>query len=304
VTYVGCGRFDSPRTWRVEVAKIGVQAMMLKAEFEQHGAYATLKRLGEVGFHVVELSQIPMTAENVDEIDRARVELGVDIAAVSAMLEPTEGLPGDSLARDFDKVVGDCARLDTRIVRIGMMPFPAMASRQALLDFCKQSDEMAARLSEHGIGLYYHNHHVEFAKYDGRYILDIMRDRAPRLKFELDVHWIHRGGRDPVSVLKEYAGLVDLVHLKDYRIGQMPEDAFASLSAGDLQSFMAAFEGIVQFAEIGEGNLDFTSIIEQSLASGAKYLLIEQDKQYGRDPFDCLATSRKNLIALGYQSLI
>jgi sugar phosphate isomerase/epimerase len=163
---------------------------------------------------------------------------------------------------------------------------------------------MAARLSEHGIGLYYHNHHVEFAKYDGQYILDIIRDSAPRLKFELDVHWIQRGGRDPVSVLKEYAGLVDLVHLKDYRIGQMPENAFASLSAGDLQGFMAAFEGVVQFAEIGEGNLDFISIIEQSLASGAKYLLIEQDKQYGRDPFDCLATSRKNLIALGYQSLI
>jgi hypothetical protein len=32
-------------------------------------------------------------------------------------------------------------------------------------------------------------------------------------------------------------------------------------------------------------------------------LLIGQDKQYGRDPFDCLATSRKNLIALGYQNL-
>ena len=286
------------------MAKIGVQAMMLKTEFEQLGAYATLKRLSDVGFHAVELSQISMSPDSVDEIDRARVELGMDIAAVSATLEATEGMPGDSLASDFDKVVADCKRLDTQLVRMGMMPFSAMASRKALLSFCKQCDEMAARLSEHGIGLYYHNHHVEFAKYDGQYILDIMRDNAPRLKFELDVHWIHRGGRDPVSVLKEYAGLVDLVHLKDYRIGQMPEDAFASLAAGDLQGFMAAFEGIVQFAEIGEGNLDFTSIIEQSLASGAKYLLIEQDKQYGRDPFDCLATSRDNLIALGYQSLI
>jgi len=286
------------------MAKIGVQAMMLKTEFEQLGAYETLKRLSDVGFHAVELSQISMSPDSVDEIDRARVELGMDIAAVSATLEATEGMPGDSLASDFDKVVADCNRLDTQLVRMGMMPFSAMASRKALLSFCKQSDEMAARLSEHGIGLYYHNHHVEFAKYDGQYILDIMRDSAPRLKFELDVHWIHRGGRDPVSVLKEYAGLVDLVHLKDYRIGQIPEEAFASLAAGDLQAFMAAFEGIVQFAEIGEGNLDFPSIIEQSLASGAKYLLIEQDKQYGRDPFDCLATSRDNLVALGHQSLI
>jgi hypothetical protein len=57
------------------------------------------------------------------------------------------------------------------------------------------------------------------------------------------------------------------------------------------------------FAEVGEGNLDFQAIIDQSLSSGAKYLLIEQDNQYGRDPFDCLATSRDNLIALGYGPL-
>ena len=104
-------------------------------------------------------------------------------------------------------------------------------------------------------------------------------------------------------ILQEYSGLVDLVHLKDYRIGPLGDDAFAALEAGDVQGFMTAFTGVVQFAEVGEGNLDFTAIIDQSLASGAKYLLIEQDDQYGRDPFDCLVTSRDNLIALGYEHL-
>ena len=199
------------------------------------------------------------------------------------------------------RLVGQVVRT---LVRIGMMPFSAMASKKALLDFCSRSNEMAARLAEQGIALYYHNHHIEFAKYDGKYILDIIRESAPLMKFELDVHWIHRGGKDPVSVLKDYAGLVDLVHLKDYRIGQLPPNAFEFLQAGDFQAFMTAFEGVVQFAEVGEGNLDFKAIIDQSLTSGAKYLLIEQDNQYGRDPFDCLATSRDNLIALGYSNLL
>jgi sugar phosphate isomerase/epimerase len=162
---------------------------------------------------------------------------------------------------------------------------------------------MAARLGEQGIALYYHNHHIEFAKYDGEYILDIIRESAPLLNFELDVHWIHRGGKDPVGVLKDYAGIVDLVHLKDYRIGQLPPNAYEFQQAGDFQAFRTAFEGVVQFAEVGEGNLDFQAIIDQSLSSGAKYLLVEQDNQYGRDPFDCLATSRDNLIALGYGPL-
>ena len=285
------------------MARIGVQAMMLKREFETDGTFATLKRLSDLGFNAVEISQISMSEANVGEIDRARVELGMEVAALSAAMETPVGAPGESLTNDFDKIVADCKQLACQMVRIGMMPFPAMASQQALLDFCSSSNEMAARLAEAGIGLYYHNHHVEFAKYDGRYILDIIRERAPLMRFELDVHWIHRGGQDPVSVLRDYAGLVDLVHLKDYRIGQLPAEAFESLQAGDYQEFMAAFLGVVQFAEIGEGNLDFNGIIEQSLSSGAKYLLIEQDDQYGRDPFDCLATSRDNLIRLGYGDL-
>jgi hypothetical protein len=30
---------------------------------------------------------------------------------------------------------------------------------------------------------------------------------------------------------------------------------------------------------------------------------VEQDDQYGLDPYDCLDTSRRNLVALGYESL-
>jgi len=286
------------------MARIGVQAMMLKNEFEADGAFTTLKRLNELGFNAVEISQIPMSEANVGDIERARVEFGIEIAALSAALETSVSAPGDSLINDFDKIVAHCTRLACRLVRMGMMPFSAMASKTALLDFCGRSNEMAARLAEQGIALYYHNHHIEFARYDGKYILDIIRESAPLLRFELDVHWIHRGGKDPVSVLKDYAGLVDLVHLKDYRIGQLPPHAFESLQAGDIHAFRTAFEGVVQFAEVGEGNLDFKAIIDQSLTSGVKYLLIEQDNQYGRDPFDCLATSRDNLIALGYGNLL
>jgi len=286
------------------MARIGVQAMMLRNEFATDGAFTTLKRLSDLGFNAVEISQIPMTEANVGEIDRARTELGMEIAALSAVLDAPVGSPNESLTDKFDKIVGDCKRLSCSMVRIGMMPFSAMASKEALFDFCRRSNEMADRLGEAGIALYYHNHHNEFAKYDGQYVLDIIREKAPSLKFELDVHWIQRGGKDPVKVLQDYAGLVDLVHLKDYRIGQMPAQAFQALEEGDYSAFMAAFTGIVQFAEVGEGNLDFKAIIDQALSSGTKYLLIEQDDQYGRSPFDCLATSRENLVRLGYSDLL
>ena len=285
------------------MAKIGVQAMMLKDSFAEVGAFDTLRRVSDIGYHAVEISQIPMTTENVAELARARDELGMDIASLSANLTIAPGMPGESLTTGFDKIVADAKALDASMIRIGMLPFDAMGSLDKVLAFCDATNDVAARLAEHGISLYYHNHNIEFAKYDGKHLLDIIADRAPLLGLELDVHWIQRGGLDPVSTIAKYSDRVAMVHLKDYRIGALPESAFAALAAGDFPTFMAAFTGVVQFAEVGEGNLDFTGIIEQSITSDAKYLLVEQDDLYGRDVFDCLATSKDNLVALGYGDL-
>ncbi|WP_234407284.1 sugar phosphate isomerase/epimerase family protein [Microterricola viridarii] len=285
------------------MTKIGVQAMMLKDNFAAVGPFETLRQVSEIGYHAVEISQIPMTAENVAELQRARTELGMDIAALSAPLTGMPGMPGESLSSDFDKIVDDAKALGSTMVRMGMLPFDAMASLDKVLEFADNSNEMAARLQVQGIGLYYHNHHIEFAKYDGRYLLDIIADRAPLMGLEVDVHWVQRGGLDPVKTLAKYNERVAMVHLKDYRIGQIPAEAFGLLTQGDFPGFMNAFTGVVQFAEVGEGNLDFTAIIEQSQAIGAQYLLVEQDEQYGRTPLECLQTSYDNLVALGYAHL-
>ena len=285
------------------MTKIGVQAMMLKENFATVGPFETLRDVSEIGYHAVEISQIPMTPENVAELQRARTELGMDIAALSAPLTGMPGMPGESLSSDFSKIVDDAQALDASMIRMGMLPFDAMASLDKVREFADNSNEMAARLQEQGLGLYYHNHHIEFAKYDGRYLLDIIADRAPLMGLEVDVHWVQRGGLDPVKTLAKYNDRVAMVHLKDYRIGQIPPEAFDLLAAGDSAGFMAAFTGVVQFAEVGEGNLDFAAIIEQSLAIGAQYLLVEQDEHYGRTPLECLQTSYDNLVALGYRHL-
>ncbi len=285
------------------MAQIGVQAMMLKDDFSKAGPFETLRAVREIGYRAVEVSQIPMTPENVAELDRARGELGMTIAALSASLTATPGRTGESLTDDFDKIVADAHALGCSMLRIGMLPFDAMRSLEAVLDFCDRTDEMAARLADQGIRLYYHNHHIEFAKFDGKHLLDIIADRAPRMGLEIDVHWVQRGGLDPVATLRKYGDRVAMVHLKDYRIGRLPEEAFAKLGSGDIRGFMADFAGVVQFAEVGEGNLDFPAIIAASQEIGAEYLLVEQDDQYGRTPLDCLRTSHDNLVGLGFAGL-
>lgn len=277
--------------------------MMLKDSFNELGAFETLRKVSAIGYNAVEISQIPMTAENVADLDQSRSELGMDIGALSVAMETPKGRPGDSLRDNFEKIVDDAQRLDSKLLRIGMLPFPAMKSIEAVIDFAKEANGYADRLQEHGIGLYYHNHHIEFAKFDGKYMMDIIAENSPAMGMEIDVHWVQRGGLDPVRTIEKYAGRTAMIHLKDYRIGELPEAAFGMLETGDFPGFMAEFKNVVEFAEVGEGNLDFPSIIDAAQAAGAQYLLVEQDELYGRTVWDALQTSYDNLVAMGHAQL-
>jgi len=285
------------------MAKIGVQAMMLKNSFTEIGGFETLRKISAIGYHAVEVSQIPLTADNLADLQRARDELGMDIASLSVTLDAPVGAANASLDVEFDKIVADAKMLDATMLRIGMLPMLSLRSTDALHDFTKRANEYAERLAEQGIRLYYHNHHVEFTKYDGRFLLDIIADNSPAVGLEIDVHWVARGGMDPVRTIDKYAGRAAMIHLKDYRIGQLPAEAFELLEMGDNAGWREHFSRIVQFAEVGEGNLDFASIIEHSLAAGAEYLLVEQDDLYGRTVWDALQTSYDNLVALGHADL-
>jgi sugar phosphate isomerase/epimerase len=283
----------------MKAVNIGVQAMTVKEQFASLGAYETMSKLADIGYRSVEISQIPTTPENIDAMRRAQDEKGIKVAAMSAGISPPP-MGGESIATHFSKIVNDLKALDCHFLRIGMLPFDSMASLEAVLGFCKSAEVAAKKLQDHGIKLYYHNHHVEFMKFDGKRLLNIIADEAPSLGMELDVHWIQRGGANPVEVIKEFSGRADLIHLKDYRIGAIEPAAFDALAKGDFKTFMEAFQNVVQFAEVGEGNIDMPAVIEAGLAGGAKYFFIEQDNLYGRDAFDCLITSRDNLAKMGY----
>ena len=287
------------------MARIGIQLMMLKDHVEEQGITPVLHRVRETGFEVVEVSQIPMTEQNVAAMAAARDSLGIEVAAISAKTSAPAGSEGLTLENDFDLHVEHAQRLGTSMIRIGMMPISALRSPETFDAFAAEVDEYAQRLAEHGISLSYHNHHVEFAKIGGETLLDHLRRKAPHLRYEIDCHWVQRGGRDPERTLKEFAGVLDLVHLKDFRIALPPAELFAARQGGDPGAFSRYWTSeIVQFAEVGEGTLDWKPVIEQALASGAQHLLIEQDQTYDRDIWESLAISREHLVSLGYGELI
>jgi sugar phosphate isomerase/epimerase len=282
------------------MATVGTMLMMLKGEIAEQGMFPVLEKVAGIGFKAVEVSQVPMDEANVAGLEKAKNELGLDVGAISVALKKSPFATGDALDTDWDKIIADAGRLGTRYARIGMMPFTAMASLPALEEWCAELDAAAVKLAGEGITLCYHNHHVDLAKFNGERIFDIVRRLAPNARFEIDCHWVQRGGANPVQVLKDYAGFVDLIHLKDYAVATIPVEAMEALAARDMETFQKHWNGIIRFAPVGDGNMDWPAILAQAVESGSSYLFVEQDDLYGADVWECITRSYEYVTRLGY----
>ena len=278
--------------------KIGLQLSTVAPVIREIGLYETLKQVAEIGIHHVEVSQVTMNEENIALLLKAKENFGIQVSAMTAMLAPMGNQYDawfDNLEQDFDKIVADCKAVGATAVRIGATSPAACGSYEAAVAFAEKTDEMGRKLKEHGIDLYFHTHHFELAMHNGKTVLDILKDNGENYGFELDIHWLQRGGFNPVKVIESYDGRVRLLHLKDYRVNGAK---YAQLGMGG-----NSLNEIVEFAEVGEGSLPIAECIETGIRCGCEFFFIEQDKTYDRAPLDSVKISYENLCAMGYADL-
>jgi len=188
----------------------------------------------------------------------------------------------DAMRADLPKVIADHQAMGCHYAGIGGAPKDARENAATWSAFAKEASEIGAKLKEHGITFIYHNHSQEFAKMDdGRRVMDILfEDSDPTtFQFEPDLYWVAHGGGSPVAWLKKLAGRCDVIHLKDFAI------------KADRTQY---------YTEIGEGNLDWPTIMATVEQIGVKWMPVEQDTCPG-NPFDSLALSYQNLSSWGYR---
>lgn len=268
----------------------------------EHGIYETLRKIHEIGYHYLEVSQLELSEANIAELERGCNDFDIKVRSFSAYVHVSDELKPfgnpESLDReeDFRKMVALCRRFGCKIIRQGALPGEVMGSYEKILEFAKQADEIALRLEEEGIGFYFHAHNLEFHKYHGVPLLYTIRDNTTALGFELDTFWIQAGGMVPAQVISDFAGRIRLLHLKDWRV-----KVAKSISEC---SDMNCRTGIIQFAEVGEGNINMPACIQAGLDNGCEYFFIEQDSSYDRTAVESAAISYRNLVAMGYGDML
>lgn len=191
----------------------------------------------------------------------------------------------DRMQTDLDGLIREHRIYGCRNMGIGSMPQEYRGNLDGYHAFMKIVEPIAKRVADAGMHLTYHNHSFEFVKYEGRTLMNrMLEDVCKELHFILDTYWIQAGGADPAEYIRKADGRMEVCHLKDMAIVTDPANEMCGVSQ--------------HYAPIGCGNLDFKKILKACAETGVKYAAIEQDDCYGEDPFECLALSRKNTIAL------
>ncbi|HEY5586336.1 MAG TPA: sugar phosphate isomerase/epimerase [Ruminiclostridium sp.] len=224
----------------------------------------SLGKVKEIGYSAVQVSGIgqidPFVLKDIVN------ELDLNICATHTSYE--------RLQQDLKNVIKEHQLWNCRYVGIGSLPKAYSRDREGFTRFAKEASILGRELAENGLKLIYHNHDFEFERHGEATAMDILMSESDsdKLGFEIDTYWVQAGGGSPVSWLKKVAGRIDVVHFKD----------------------MALTKGKQTMAEIGEGNLDWESIIDVCREINVKWYAVEQDV-CARDPFESLEISFKYL---------
>ncbi len=156
------------------------------------------------------------------------------------------------------------------------------AGLDGIKKFIVESVPVNEKLNAEGIDFSYHNHNMEFMKDQGKTLMEwIYEIGGENILPEIDVYWVQAGGENPAKWIRKFPNRQPLLHLKDMTI------------------YFDAKTRKQRFAPIGEGNLDWDDILQAAAESNCRWYLIEQDDCYGRDPFECLASSYNFLVSKG-----
>jgi len=228
---------------------------------------ATLARAKSIGFDVIQISAFGPC--DPDLLAAWVKEIGLEVCLTHT--------PWPRLAdsAELKKVIAEHKKLGCPLIGLGSRPgdvFPN--SYEGWTRFIKKAKEITAQIKGEGLNFSYHNHDFEFEKWNGVRAIDRIIEEVPDMLFTLDTFWVQAGGGNSLNYIKKLEGRIQVIHFKDYRIVNRTR----------------------QFAEIGQGNLDWDEIIPLCKSTGIPCAAIEQDGDWLEDPFESLAMSRKFLL--------
>ena len=231
------------------------------------GLEESLRRVANMGYTAVQLSgvceyQPEWMAEKLKE---------------NGLVAPITHFPHNRTINDTEKTIEFHKTIGANYIGVGCIP--CERNSEAIEAYMDRIAPALKKISAAGMKYMFHNHNFEFERIDGELVLDRICSVFPTNEFgvTMDTYWVQAGGGDPAVWLHKLAGRTDCVHLKDMMYSNADK--------------------AIRMCSVGEGNMNFDSIISACLETGVKYAFVERDECYGENPFDSLRRSREYIVS-------
>ena len=285
--------------------KVGIQLYSVRRRMKKD-PIETIKKVVKAGYKYIETAN-----HNADmdlglgfglSLSQAKNLLDrLDAEVISAHISPLDLKRSEYLNRvlEFQREIG------VKYVATNLHDFE---SPDVTMRYVDHLNVLGGVCKKHGIQLLYHNHFLEFKKFEnGDCAFDLMMRETGEdlLKIQLDTYWAMRGMEDPIGLMKRYGKRVRVLHQKDYPKGK--ESDINILAEYDLLHAAAAEKGELvndydrdtltareldekalklflpiihedAFVEIGEGVMPIQDIINAANEHcGSEFIILEQD---------------------------
>ena len=250
-----------------EFAVLGVQQYMFRDHFQSEAQAArTLETIRGLGFDSVEMCGFLLNGSKHPWPELLKAA-GLKACALQESLEDLKKDPEGAMAR---------ARwLGTDTVAVGASVATDFSDGGQVTGMIADVNALGRLFWEKGFRVMYHNHNQELERprQGGKCALERMIRELDRryAGLEIDAYWLQAGGADPAAWCRRARGMVRFLHMNDCRV--------APGKPGEL------IRG-VQGTELGEGTMEWPSILEAAAAGGCRGLVLETHRDWrDGDPF-------------------
>lgn len=246
--------------------KISLQTFTIRKSLNENFD-ESLKKVNDLGIKYLELAYVDWEYSNISKIKESLDKYDIKVGSSQIKYK--------IIINNFDEIIKMHKLLNCKYIAVSVLPIKYYLGRKrGFLKFADKLTELAKKLNEHDLELLYHHHNFEFAKFNGKYALDMMMKKTVGVGLVIDTYWTKKCNVNPSELIKKYKGLVKILHLRDY---DMKTDA-----------------------EVGNGIIDFKSVIETFIEVGGEYGAIEQATN---TPYQSIGKSVNHIKEIGYEKL-
>ena len=226
----------------MDIASVALELYTVRDETARDFA-GTLRKVASIGYPGVEFAGYGNLGAK--EMKALLTETGLHAFATHVRL--------DAIEQNLAQEIAYCKEIECPLLILPSLPHE-MHTAESFRQLAPRLNTFGQQCREQGITFGYHNHDFEFAQHDGETLMNILLSSTDSslVKLELDVYWAAYAGVDPVTLLRQNANRIPIIHLKD----MTPERTFT---------------------EVGAGTLPISEIIQAARDSGTQVFAVEND---------------------------